>query len=79
MVRGPKLVLADEPTGHLDPDRSADVVELLARAAAEGATVLVATHTRDLARSLRARILEIRRGRLVGDQEQRARRLWLLP
>jgi len=79
VVRGPKLVLADEPTGHLDPDRSADVVELLARAAAEGATVLVATHTRDLARSLRARILEIRRGRLVGDQEQRPRRLWLLP
>jgi len=79
VVRRPKLVLADEPTGHLDPERSADVVELLARAAAEGASVLVATHTRDLARGLRARVLDIRRGRLVGDQEQRARRLWLLP
>jgi cell division transport system ATP-binding protein len=79
VVRRPKLVLADEPTGHLDPERSADVVELLAAAAGEGAVVLVATHTRDLARGLKARVLEIRRGRLVGDQEQRARRLWLLP
>jgi cell division transport system ATP-binding protein len=77
-VRQPKLLLADEPTGHLDPERSEDVVELLVAAAREGAAVLVATHTGELARGLHARVIEIRRGRLVADQEQRSRRLWLL-
>ena len=78
VVRRPKLVLADEPTGNLDPERSAGVVELLAAAARDGAAVLVATHTRELARGHPARILEIRHGRLVADQEQRGRRLWLV-
>jgi cell division transport system ATP-binding protein len=78
VVREPKLVLADEPTGHLDPERSAGVIDLLAASARDGASVLVATHTRDLARGRQARILEIRHGRLVADQEQRARRLWVM-
>jgi cell division transport system ATP-binding protein len=78
LVRKPGLIFADEPTGHLDAARTRDVVEALAAAARGGATVLVTAHSADLAKGLRARLLHLRAGRLVNDEEQRARRLWVI-
>jgi cell division transport system ATP-binding protein len=78
LVRKPHLVLADEPTAELDAARGAKVLDLLAAAAQTGATVVIATHTPELLKGVRVRILTLRSGRLVGDEVKRPHRLWLL-
>jgi putative ABC transport system ATP-binding protein len=66
LVNRPGLVLADEPTGALDTGTGRAVLELLRRLHAEGTTIAVITHDRDIAGSLPRRV-EIRDGRLVAD------------
>jgi putative ABC transport system ATP-binding protein len=72
----PRVILADEPTGNLDSSTGAEIVEILARLAADrGTTVIVATHNTDLAGRAERR-LAIRDGRLVGaDAHMPARNL----
>jgi putative ABC transport system ATP-binding protein len=67
VVNSPALVLADEPTGALDTRTGQAVLELLRRLNAEGASVAVITHDRDIAAALPRRV-EIRDGRLVADR-----------
>ncbi|MEV4706349.1 ABC transporter ATP-binding protein [Actinoplanes sp. NPDC049316] len=66
LVNGPALVLADEPTGALDTVTGHAVLDLLHRLHAEGTTIALITHDRDIAASLPRRV-EIRDGRLVSD------------
>ena len=66
----PPLILADEPTGNLDPQASARLTELLARANAEGATVIVATHDPAIVNAMRRRVIALRQGRVVSDQPE---------
>ncbi|WP_051167886.1 ABC transporter ATP-binding protein [Actinoplanes sp. N902-109] len=66
VVNNPGLVLADEPTGALDTRTGSAVLDLLRRLNAEGATIAVITHDRDIAAALPRRV-EIRDGRLVSD------------
>jgi len=63
----PALLLADEPTGNLDPERTIEVMELLAAANARGTTVLIATHDRTLLARYKRRVVVLERGRLVSD------------
>jgi cell division transport system ATP-binding protein len=63
----PALVLADEPTGNLDPDRTLEVMELLHAANARGTTVVVATHDRSLLERYKKRVIVLDRGRVVSD------------
>jgi cell division transport system ATP-binding protein len=63
----PALILADEPTGNLDPDSSAHVMGLLAKANAEGATVLVATHDPAIVNSMRRRVIALKQGSVIRD------------
>jgi cell division transport system ATP-binding protein len=63
----PALLLADEPTGNLDPDRTVEVMELLHAANARGTTVLVATHDRSILERYKRRVVVLDRGRLVSD------------
>jgi cell division transport system ATP-binding protein len=67
LVCQPELILADEPTGNLDPERSHELMELLKQINYQGTTVLVATHDRSLIASHPARTLTLERGRLVRD------------
>jgi len=67
VVGRPPLILADEPTGNLDPDLSREVMSLFAAFNRIGLSVLVATHDVGLVRFLGHRILELRDGRLEGD------------
>jgi putative ABC transport system ATP-binding protein len=67
VVNSPALVLADEPTGALDTRTGQAVLELLRRLNAEGASIAVITHDRDIAAALPRRV-EIRDGRLVADR-----------
>jgi|SRR5688572_12812909 len=65
LVNEPLLLLADEPTGNLDPDLSADILTLLREINARGTTVLVATHDRDLIRKMARRVIQLQAGRLL--------------
>jgi cell division transport system ATP-binding protein len=67
LVGDPALLLADEPTGNLDPDRTAEVMELLEGACARGTTVVVATHDRTLLQRHKKRIVALEAGRVVSD------------
>jgi cell division transport system ATP-binding protein len=63
----PQLLLADEPTGNLDADRTIEVLELLAAANARGTTVLIATHDRTLLERYKRRVVVLERGRILSD------------
>ena len=65
LVNDPYLVLADEPTGNLDPDLSLEIMNLLREVNAGGTTVVVATHDRELIRLIGRRIITLDQGRVV--------------
>jgi cell division transport system ATP-binding protein len=64
----PPLLLADEPTGNLDPETSIGIMQLLYRINRAGTTVLVATHDSEMVNKMRRRVIELRRGRIVRDE-----------
>ena len=65
IVADPPILLADEPTGNLDPDLSREIYELLARINARGATVVVATHDPAWLDETRKRVIQLDRGRVI--------------
>ena len=67
-VNRPLILLADEPTGNLDPATSVGIMKLLDRINRTGTTVLMATHDRGIVDTMRRRVIELDRGRLVRDQ-----------
>ena len=68
LVNNPETIIADEPTGNLDPERSWELMELLVRINELGTTVLVVTHERDLVNQFSKRVVTIDQGRIVSDQ-----------
>jgi cell division transport system ATP-binding protein len=68
LVRQPSVLVADEPTGNLDPDTAAQTVQLLVRVNALGTTILFATHNSELVNTLRRRVVALEKGRIVRDQ-----------
>ncbi len=69
VAKRPVLLLADEPTGNLDPGTSLEIVTLLDRIHDQGTTVLVATHDDEIVNQLRRRVIELDAGAVVRDQE----------
>jgi cell division transport system ATP-binding protein len=67
-VNHPPLLLADEPTGNLDPDTSVGIMQLLYRINQTGTTVVVATHDSAMVDRMRRRVIELSNGRLVRDE-----------
>ena len=67
-VNHPPLLLADEPTGNLDPETSIDIMRLLYRINRTGTTVLVASHDHAMVDKMRRRVLELSHGRIVRDE-----------
>jgi cell division transport system ATP-binding protein len=67
-VNRPLIILADEPTGNLDPDTSQGIMKLLDRINRTGTTVVMATHDRTIVDSMRRRVIELDRGVIVRDQ-----------
>jgi cell division transport system ATP-binding protein len=68
LVNQPDLLLADEPTGNLDPELSLEVLRLFRRVGGHGTTVVLATHDRGIIERFGGRVLSLERGRLVGDR-----------
>ena len=69
LVNEPHLVLADEPTGNLDPDLSLEIMNLFRDINASGTTVVVATHDRELIKWVGRRVVELEHGKLAGWPE----------
>ena len=67
-VNRPLILLADEPTGNLDPNTSVGIMRLLDRINKTGTTILMATHDQGIVDSMRRRVIELDRGSLVRDQ-----------
>jgi cell division transport system ATP-binding protein len=67
-VNHPPLLLADEPTGNLDPETSIGIMQLLYRINRTGTTVLVATHDVEMVNKMRRRVIELSHGRIVRDE-----------
>jgi cell division transport system ATP-binding protein len=64
----PPLLLADEPTGNLDPETSIGIMQLLYRINRAGTTVIVATHDSEMVNKMRRRVIELKRGRIIRDE-----------
>lgn len=67
LVNNPSTIVADEPTGNLDPARSLEIMTLLERINALGTTVIVVTHERGLVNHFNKRVIYLESGRVAGD------------
>ena len=70
MINRPEILIADEPTGNLDPDNAWHIMELLEEINREGTTVIVVTHSRELVDKLRKRVIAMKKGEIVRDEEE---------
>ncbi len=68
VVRQPKILIADEPTGNLDPKHAWDVIKVLEKINRFGTTVLLTTHNQDIVNKLKRRVVTIKDGRIVSDK-----------
>ena len=70
LVNRPSMLLADEPTGNLDPATGEGIMRLLNRINEIGTTVLMATHDRSIVDTMRRRVIELDRGSIIRDQSR---------
>ena len=69
LVNNPQMIIADEPTGNLDPQRSLEIMTLLERINSMGTTMLVVTHERELVNHFSKRVVAIQNGELISDEQ----------
>ena len=69
IVNNPPILLADEPTGSLDPDTSWEIMKLLSKINTRNTTVVVATHNKSIVEDIRKRVVALENGKVVRDQE----------
>ncbi|WP_226676350.1 cell division ATP-binding protein FtsE [Rossellomorea aquimaris] len=70
IVNTPKLVIADEPTGNLDPETSWDIMNIFEEISNRGTTVIMATHNREIVNTIKHRVIAIENGRIVRDEQR---------
>ena len=70
LVNSPDILLADEPTGNLDPKTSMEIMKLLEEINARGTTVLVVTHDQDIVNTMKKRVIRMQKGIITGDEKE---------
>ena len=70
LVNNPSMLIADEPTGNLDPDTAWDIMNLLNEINMRGTTVVVATHAKDIVDQMKKRVIHINKGVIVKDDKK---------
>ena len=70
LIHRPEVILADEPTGNLDPYHSLDIIRLLLKIQEMGTTIILATHNKETINSLGKRVITLENGRVIRDEEK---------
>ncbi|MDQ0352885.1 cell division transport system ATP-binding protein [Alkalibacillus filiformis] len=70
IVNNPKIVIADEPTGNLDPDTSWEIMRIFEEVNASGTTVIMATHSKEIVNKIRRRVIAMENGQIVRDEHR---------
>ncbi len=70
MVNRPEILLADEPTGNLDPENSWEIMKLLEQMNRLGTTVIVVTHNDDIVNRMKKRVVTVQKGKIVSDRDR---------
>jgi cell division transport system ATP-binding protein len=70
IVNKPKVVIADEPTGNLDPETSWEIMNVFEEINTQGTTVVMATHNREIVNTIKHRVIAIENGRIVRDEQR---------
>lgn len=70
LIAEPKILMADEPTGNLDPENSWELMNLLKRINKKGTTVIMATHNFDIVNSMQKRVIKLEKGKLASDKKK---------
>ena len=70
LVNNPAVLLADEPTGNLDPETSLDIMKLLNDINRRGTTVVIATHAREIVDTMKKRVIALDKGQIISDQQK---------
>lgn len=70
LILSPDILLADEPTGDLDPETGSEIIKLLLEINKDGTTVIMATHNAEAVNSLAKRVIQLEKGRLVRDEKK---------
>ena len=70
LANNPPLIIADEPTGNLDPKNAMEIMQLLEQINLHGTTVIVATHAKEIVNSMKKRVIAISNGKLIRDEER---------
>ena len=70
LINKPSILLADEPTGNLDPKNSWEIMMLLEEINASGTTVIVVTHNREIVNAMQKRVVTMKKGVIVSDEEE---------
>ena len=70
LINRPSILLADEPTGNLDPKNSWEIMKLLEEINEQGTTVVVVTHNREIVNAMQKRVIAMKKGIIVSDQEE---------
>jgi cell division transport system ATP-binding protein len=70
LIHRPEIILADEPTGNLDPYHSLDIIKLLIKIYELGTTIILTTHDKEIINSLKKRVITLENGRIIRDEEK---------
>lgn len=70
IVNNPKLIIADEPTGNLDPDTAWEIMSILQEINLRGTTVVMATHNKEIVNTIKHRVVAIENGKIVRDEQR---------
>lgn len=70
LVNNPSMIIADEPTGNLDPETAWEIMKLLNEINARGTTVVMATHAKDIVDHMKKRVIQIDKGMIVRDDKK---------
>lgn len=69
LIHDPKILIADEPTGNLDPKNAWEIIDLLLKVNEYGTTVILTTHNKEIVNTLKKRVITLKNGKLIKDQE----------
>ncbi|MDD5098146.1 MAG: ATP-binding cassette domain-containing protein [Candidatus Pacebacteria bacterium] len=70
LIHRPKIILADEPTGNLDPYHTRDIIKILLKINESGSTVILSTHSKEIVNLLEKRVITLEDGRIIRDEEK---------